>query len=961
MLIDVAARGADQSLAGRARERDVLQELACGAVGGRAGALLVAGEAGVGKTVLARDLCRRVGDGSDVLWAGCLPLSSLAVPFLPLASALRDWAAGRDEAVPELGTGPAGFDRWLDDACRRRPVLLVADDLQWADQSTLDVLMYLIAGPAERRLAVVGTIRSGDTEASYPLRRWLADVRRLPRVQELIVGPLDRQSTGLQLAGLLGRPAYESLVDDVFARTRGNAYLTALLARGLPPDAAAVPADLPRELRDAVSRAWYGLSAAAREVTRVIAVAGRPQRAAQLAAVLDSAGSLVPRLREAVDGGVLEVHGGDRYWFVHPLLAEVLAESMLPEERQQWHAVFAAAFESAVDAAGDPELVIDLADHHYRAGDVGQAYRWALRGAVAAERAGGAVESTRLLHRALDLRPQVTDPGVTRLDLLLRIKAAAERAGLHEEELDAVDELLALIDRDRQPLLVADLLVRRMHLRFMAGTEFFVVEHMREAVRLSATDPGGPEHVLATAELADAELWHGLPTGPARAREAVRLARACRSDRALAYALVVDVMADCMRPEAADLDELPAGQAQAEEARLAAIRVGDFFAYVHATLWCGNCMDYIHADQVLEYYRGCREELVRLGAPHAYVAWLSSVEADALLYRGDPRGCGERLRVALGANPGRLADTDTRLTAALLACWQGRSAEAAAHLTRAEELSVEQSGFLVSTFDAVRAELAAAAGDAPAAVAAARAGLGQDIAPMLVERLLPLAARALADETQRSRDCGADPETSVAELNKLRRDYPAVIADVGPGVLGRELARAMQAMYDAEYGRALGDPGTAAAWSRAAAGCHAAKLAWDEAYAQWRAAEASIPDRSTRAQGIAALRRAYELAVKLDAAPLLAEVAALAESVRLTPTAEAVDVTAAAALPDLTPREREIVTLVVAGRTYSEIARALVISEKTVSSHISHILRKTGAANRVELAQLARRRLSATS
>ncbi|MEV6487132.1 AAA family ATPase [Actinoplanes sp. NPDC051633] len=957
MLTDVMGGGIRRALVGRADEREALLGLVRGAADGHAAVLLLSGQAGVGKTALVRDTCGRVPDDAEVLWAGCLPLSSLVVPFLPLVSAWRDRAAGRDEPAPDFDAGLVGVESWLDGLCRRRPVLLVVDDLQWADQSTLDVLMYLIAGPAERRLAVVGTFRSDDSDLSVAVRRWLADVRRLPRVEELLVGPLDRPATGQQLAGLLGRPPRESLVDDVFARTRGNAYLTALLARRLPADASVVPAGVPHELRDAVSRAWYDLSPPAREATRVIAVAARPQRAAQLAAVLDPGGDLLATLREAVDGGVLAAGADGRYWFVHPLLAEVLADGMLPEERQHWHTLFAAALTSAPDMAESAELVIDIADHHHRAGDVVRAFRWALRGAVAAEKAGGAAERTRLLRRALDLHPRVDDPEVTRPDLLHRIRAAAEESGLYEEELAAVDELLSVIDPDHQPLTVAELLVRRMHLRFLTGTEFFAVEGMHEAVRLAATQPGSPQHVLAMAELADAEIWHDLPPGPARAVEAARLARTCDSDRALTYALVAEVMAIQM---AADEDTFPAGRAQAEEARQAAIRAGDFFGYVHATLWYCNCVDYVHAAPVLAHLRRCREEMVELGAPHAYVAWLSVSEADGYLLRGDPRTCRDRLRVALGASPGRHADTYSRLTAALLACWQGRTAEARAHLTRAEELFAEQSGFSTTAFDAVRAELAVAAGDAPAAVAAALTGLGQDTTPNFVERLVPLAARALADEIQRRHDVAADATAVLAELESLRLKFPAVVVELGPGLLLRRTGAAMQAWYDAEYARGRGDPGTAQAWSRVAEACGAAELGWDEAYAQWRTAEAAIPHRASRTQGTAALRRAYQLAVDLEAQPLLANIMALARSARVPVAPEPIDRTPTPGLPGLTPREREIVALIVAGRTYAEIAHSLVISEKTVSSHISHILGKTGAANRVELAELAHRTSSPT-
>ena len=267
---------ARRPLVGRAGEIEAVVGLVHAATRGQAGALLVSGEAGVGKTALVREACARVGEVADVVWASCLPLTSMAVPFLPLTSALRTWAADRNVPAPLLGgsadDGPAGFDAWLDERCRQHPVVLVVDDLQWADQSSLDVLMYVLAGLAGRRLGVAATVRTGEEGA--PLRRWLADVRRFPGVAELSLGRLDRVATAEQLAGLLGRPPHQSLVDAVYARSQGNAYLTTLLVRGVSPDARSLPAGLPTELREATTRAWHGLSSLAQALTRLVAVAG---------------------------------------------------------------------------------------------------------------------------------------------------------------------------------------------------------------------------------------------------------------------------------------------------------------------------------------------------------------------------------------------------------------------------------------------------------------------------------------------------------------------------------------------------------------------------------------------------------------------------------------------------------------------------------------------------------------
>ena len=154
-------------LAGRDGDLEQVGDLLSEAVAGRSGGLLIVGEAGVGKTSLARRACADAAGEVACLWGTCLPLLSTTVPFLPLTAAVRDWAHTAPEPGPDQpdlaapGDAPAAYDAWLSELCARQPVLLVVDDLQWADQSSLDVLMFLLAGPQWRRLAVVTTIREG--------------------------------------------------------------------------------------------------------------------------------------------------------------------------------------------------------------------------------------------------------------------------------------------------------------------------------------------------------------------------------------------------------------------------------------------------------------------------------------------------------------------------------------------------------------------------------------------------------------------------------------------------------------------------------------------------------------------------------------------------------------------------------------------------------------------------------
>lgn len=963
--------GAADGLVGREVERARLAALVNAAMAGRAGAMLVSGEAGIGKTSLVRAVCEEHPVG--VLWASCPPLSSLASPFLPLRSALRTWsgraAGGGAASLLGLGEGAAvgdvamDLDAWLDRATAERPVVLVVDDLQWADHSTWDVLKYLLAGLAgsgERRLAVLMTLRTGEAADTDSLRTWLADVRRLPGVGEMPLGRLDRLGTRDQVAGLLGDQPFESLVDEVHARTGGNPYLTTLLVRGLSGGARALPAGLPAELGDAVARLWRGLSTPARWLTQLLAVGGRPQPAGRTAEVVAAAGlevDVVALQREAVDAGVLVLDDQERYWFGHPLVAEALSAAMLPEERQSAHAAYVAVLGPRAGSGdgGDADQLVELADHCLGAGDLEQAYAWALQAATATERVGGATETIRLLRRASALASSVDDteaPG----GLLDRVRMAAERAGDWEEELKAVDDLLAVVDSAAEPGRAARLFVRRMQLRHVTGRRLHGLADAREAVRISSAAPASAEHALALSALALAELWHGVSSGPATARSAVQRARARDDPEALAFALVVGLMASLQtgRNEVAGSGTLEAAGAEAQEA---AVRSGSWLTFVTVVMWMGNSMDSALSPAVVAQTARGREYLAAQRAPHCYTAWLAATEALGLLHLGRWRECLDRLRLALGSSPGPMGDTNARLVAAELACRQGRRHEAEGHLARAEELFAPLSDYRALPADAVRATLAVAAGDADRALAVVPDPDALEAPTHLVERIVPLAAQALVDEAEAARSRNEDPAPALARLRDLRARHPHVPVDVGPGDHYRKVVRAMQAWYDAELVRAHRGGDAAASWAEAADACQDALLPWDEAYTRWRAAEALLADRTSRTEGAEALRRAHRLAEDLQALPLLREVERLATAARVGWSAPepVVEAPPTPGLPGLTNREREVLAHVIAGRTYAEIARELVISEKTVSVHVSNLLRKTGTTNRLELARLAGR------
>jgi hypothetical protein len=194
-----------------------------------------------------------------------------------------------------------------------------------------------------------------------------------------------------------------------------------------------------------------------------------------------------------------------------------------------------------------------------------------------------------------------------------------------------------------------------MELRLMTGREFSGLNDLQEAVRISAPQPNSWQHALAMAELARWELRHNLPSGDARADEAVRLARACGSAKALTYALTAKVLAR----SAADDNN---GLLEAEEAQEAAGRARDFRAFVQATLWAGNSLDHTTSLEVIERLRRGREEMtawvrrtrtLRGSPPSKHQSFFSQATGADALNGCESRWDRRRGRWAMGS-PGSL-------------------------------------------------------------------------------------------------------------------------------------------------------------------------------------------------------------------------------------------------------------------------------------------------------------------
>jgi predicted ATPase len=357
-------------LVGRVAELAVLDRAFGRVRGGQSVVLLVGGEAGVGKTRLVEEAAGRGSmSGARVLWGGCVGIGGEALPFMPVISALRDLAQNSEpdelrrllgparvqlsRLLPELAPegSPAGaegepssqlFERLLDVVGRlaaERPLILVVEDVHWADRSTLDLLAFLARALRSERVLIVVTYRADELNRLHPLLPVLAELDRVRTVERLEVVRFERGEVNELLTNIVGACAEPTLLDRVLERSGGNAFFVEELARAYASGRGT--ALLPTNLREVVLSRLVGLSEPAQRALQVLAVGGHPLGHGLLATVsgLDHV-ALDAVLREAVQQSAVTVDG-DRYTFRHALTQEAVYADILPGERVRLHHAFA--------------------------------------------------------------------------------------------------------------------------------------------------------------------------------------------------------------------------------------------------------------------------------------------------------------------------------------------------------------------------------------------------------------------------------------------------------------------------------------------------------------------------------------------------------------------------------------------------------------------------------------------
>ncbi|HWL00906.1 MAG TPA: AAA family ATPase, partial [Microbacteriaceae bacterium] len=356
------------ALVGRADELATLDAALDAADAGRFQALVISGDAGIGKTRLIDEFARRHAERALVLVGHAEDPGSGPLPFAVVGGFLRDVERALTGARPPLPADVehqldalraghwtsisgevdsarllGGFVTLVDAAAAGRPIVIVLDDLQWSDPSTLEVMRFLVPRLGQARLLVVLAFRSDDVDLGHPLSSLLAEFSRSRWGARLELPPLDPESVGALAESVLGRAILPDERDTILQRSDGVPFYVEEVAVHLGEP-------LPPSLREILMLRYVALGEPARSVLRVVAEAGGVVPHDLVATVVPFGGhALDVAVREALAARVL-VSDPDGYRFRHALMREAVREELVPGERARIHAAVAAVEE---DRRGD--------------------------------------------------------------------------------------------------------------------------------------------------------------------------------------------------------------------------------------------------------------------------------------------------------------------------------------------------------------------------------------------------------------------------------------------------------------------------------------------------------------------------------------------------------------------------------------------------------------------------------
>jgi DNA-binding CsgD family transcriptional regulator len=966
---------------GRRDELARLEELWGRVAEGRCLAL-VAGEPGAGKSRLLRELADRVaGRGGLVLHAAGDPTSGMS--YQPLVEAFSHLLRHLPRELTAAALGPAGGElvRLFPDLPaqvpglrapaagppeteRHRlctalvdlvaevgtllPVLLVLDDLHWADRATLLWLRQLLRTRSEARVMLVGAYRDAEDEMGEELAEAIADLVRSPGVLQLRLAGLATSEVAEFVERTAGRdldgsaPDVSAAIGDL---TRGNPFLMGELWRHLAETGVVAStgegwrlagrvADIgsPEGVQHVVGQRLSRLAPATRALLETAAVAGPEAGLGLLRGAVDlDESTVLAALEEALRTGMMQPAGGARpgYRFAHELVRRAVYDRLNPVTLARLHLRVAQALERV--PGSDLRMLADLAGHYTAAAPLGVADRavaYSLRAAEAASHRVAHDEAVALLRTALELGVPAADEGRVRLLLGMALRAA----GRWQAAVESFRSAAALARRAGDPALLAEAALGVEETCWRPGiTSAGAAELLAEAVEVI----GPREDCLRVRLLAALARAHGYagdwPQAAAARRAGVALARDLGEPATLARALAQSYWGRGVD----DADEVLAAL---DEALDLARRVADPELICTVCCWRNPLLAEMgRFDDVRRGIADLRATAEQLGQ-------------NVHLYQ-----C-EQAQAALALADGRLDEAEAHAERALELSRDGRFDARGAHGIQMFSIRREQ-GRLHELEPVVRL-VDAQGGRLPVwapglAVLYAELGMSGE-ARAEIGRLCADGFAAVPDDALRTAALTylADACVLTGDAANAATVYAELVPFAGTVVVVAGLVAYYGAMdrYLGALAATLGDLAAAERHFAAATELNdrlrmptwRARTRYDHARALL--GRGDPPDRDRAHELLAAARRD---AVRHGLPGLRAHIDAL-PAPRQT------------AHPDgLTSREVEVLRLIALGQSNREIGNSLYISQNTAANHVRSILMKTGSANRTEAAAFAyRHRLS---
>jgi DNA-binding CsgD family transcriptional regulator len=959
-----------QRLFGREEELTALVSRLDAALRGQGGVALIAGDAGIGKTSLARAVASAAASrGALVCW-GRSSEGGIAPPYTPWSEALAKLNDKPTEPVHGLtaliggdrpngaavAVEPGDAQRQLHDAVTRKlltrsaqqPLLIVIDDLQWADQSSLDLFHYIGFFAVQAPLLLMGSYRDSEPEASDKLREVLVALRRESNATTITLQGLDKEAAVELLSTVASEPMSPTQATAIWDQTGGNPFYLSelgghlgtshgLQVRTSPPSEQTSTA-IPDSVRQALLHRFHGLAPETQTALRHAAIFPAGFEFATLAAITDLEED---QLLDAIDEALIkrwltpDERAHERYAFTHAIVRQVLYEEWSPSRRTRLHRRVAEAL-----AAGDSGLsghnANEIALHYSESRslpDASNGVRFAVTAANQAAKQYATDQVVEFLRIARDL--SIESAG-TLVELLQRLAVAEAEALRISESVPTTWQAVTMMEsRAESPEAISTFLAEIAEaLKHRAGAEAQIWQPLVERGLALVADSRG---------IAWARLQLLLDPVEPVARSPIRTGRWLGFD---AEAIAIARRDGDESDQARSYESFDArSREETDELVARARKWTQPAAILHALTVAGN--DYHYRHGAYREARALWREIAELAASCQAIAWQAQATNQLTLLaiaQGDFEEAAEleeeanALLYQLG--PGRRPDLFATEMATARAIYQGGDWEQLsdfwADLADDPSLAPGDTGTLAGPIMAAFAIYAMTElGDRQRA---------ERLLAVLTPILESLPATAPNQNGAVALAAGAVWHFSFTSLAPAYRLLTQQLIAHRLGDYPQTSLALTMARMEALLGR-HDEAGTAFASARRGAGEKgvrpvAAITMLDEARWHLQGHGANLPEVESL------LSRAEQLLSELQMIPWLSRSANLRGELERQQGNQPLPA-------GLTERELDVLRLVARGRPDKEIAEELYISPRTVNAHLRNMFGKTGTGNRTELSMWA--------